>query len=256
MPTTDAKKHVMPSGNEKSFNRLTLFEAFGNSIHDIVPVANTTERAQLVAALTSKAVGPSATNPLFVFRADARGLHRIEYTTDGTLWFPASGVMNFTTKADADSFGASNSGYLTTGDRATIAGVEYQWQGAWRLAELCLAVNVGFGVMTSQQMATLATISLPADAPAGRYLVMYTVATDAGGPNSRYHRVEWGGVDINDSSNQYVSNAPAGGMVASDTLTKIGHTGGAVDVTLKAQVNAAGPIHRYARLTVQFVGVA
>lgn len=130
MPTTNLRKHTIPSGADKSFNRATIFEAFGNSIHDIVPVANTTERAQLVAALNAKGAGPTAANPLVVHRADAPGLHRIEYSADGTVWL--SDVLFFTTKDAADSFAASNGGLLTVGDECQAGSMRYAWSGtAW-----------------------------------------------------------------------------------------------------------------------------
>lgn len=130
MPTTNLRKHTIPSGSDKSFNRATIFEAFGNSIHDIVPVANSTERAQLVTAMNSRGVGPSASNPLVVYRADAPGLHRLEYSTDGTVWL--SDVLYFASKTAADSFGASYGGLLTIGDEARVGADRYRWSGtAW-----------------------------------------------------------------------------------------------------------------------------
>lgn len=136
MPTQNLRKHVIPSGADKSFNRATIFESFGNSIHDVVPVANTTERSQLVTAMTNKGVGPSATNPLVVQRGDAPGLHRIEYTTDGTVWIPASGDLDFPTQDAADAWGATNGGLLRTNDRATVNGKTITWLGSrWSKAD-------------------------------------------------------------------------------------------------------------------------
>lgn len=131
MPTTNARKHTIPAGGDKSFNRATIFEAFGNSIHDVVPVASVLERTQLVSALNAKGVGPSPTNPVVVLRGDARGLHRIEYCMEstGTIWLPASGVLDFANKSAADSFGSANPGLLTAGDRCRISGTEWRWTG-------------------------------------------------------------------------------------------------------------------------------
>lgn len=47
----------------------------------IVPVANTTERATLVANYP-----PSTSRPVFVYRADATQGQRVEYTVDGVTW--------------------------------------------------------------------------------------------------------------------------------------------------------------------------
>jgi len=81
---TDVRKHLAPIGSEtprrQAFNDLSL------SICDLVPVANTTARTQLVSDLTAAGYAPSATHPLYVFRADATAGHETEYTRDGTTW--------------------------------------------------------------------------------------------------------------------------------------------------------------------------
>lgn len=129
MPTTNARKHTIPAGSDKSFNRATIFEAFGNSIHDVIPVTNATERAQLVSALSAKGAGPTASTPLIVIRADAPGMSRAEWSADGTTWIPLSGVLTFPNKTAADTFGASSGGLLATGDEAMIGGVRHRWSG-------------------------------------------------------------------------------------------------------------------------------
>ncbi len=129
MPTTNARKQVIPLGTEASFTRATIFEQFGLSISDVVPVANVTDRAQVVSDLTAKGRGPTSTRPLVVIRADAPGLHRIEYTYDGSVWLPASGVMTFPTITDATSFATANSGLLSVGDRCRIGGIDFRWTG-------------------------------------------------------------------------------------------------------------------------------
>lgn len=129
MPTTNARKHVIPSGADQSITRSTIFESFGNSIRDVVGVANTTERAQLVTDLNAKGQGPTVQRPLVVHRADAPGLHRIEYTVDGSVWLPASGTLAFSTKAAADSFGTANGGLLSVGDLARVGSTIYRWSG-------------------------------------------------------------------------------------------------------------------------------
>ena len=133
----NARKQKTPSGSDTTVSRATIFEAFGNSIRDVVPVANVTERAQLVAALTAAGEAPSTTAPLVVHRADAPGTERVEYTVDGLIFLPASGRLRFASKAAADSFGISNGALLSVNDRAMAAGVELtwtgtQWVGDWR----------------------------------------------------------------------------------------------------------------------------
>ena len=51
-----------------------------------------------------------------------------------------------------------------------------------------------------------------------------------------------------------MSNAPAGGLYAADSMRKLAHAGGAASVVLQVQVNAAGPIFRYARIVVTYIG--
>lgn len=81
----DARKHVAPAGGEtprrQAINDLSL------SINDVVPVANVTERAQLVADLTSAGAPPSSTRPLVVARADAFPGAALEVTQDGVTWY-------------------------------------------------------------------------------------------------------------------------------------------------------------------------
>lgn len=129
---SNARKHVVPGGGDASVSRATIFEAFGNTIHDVVPVANATEAAQVVADLVDAGVGPSTTHPLVVHRADARGLHRLEYTVDGSVWLPASGVLSFANVGARDSWTTANSAYLSVRDRCRIGSTEYWWNGsAW-----------------------------------------------------------------------------------------------------------------------------
>lgn len=127
---SNARKHVTPDGSDVSVGRATIFDQFGQSISDVVPVANTTDRAQVVADLTAEGHGPTASRPLVVIRADAPGLHRIEYTYDGTTFVSGSGTMHFASKGEADSFATSNSSMLTEGDRCIAGGVEYRRAGA------------------------------------------------------------------------------------------------------------------------------
>ncbi len=60
------------------------------SARTIVPVANVTERAALVAALTAASRPPSATSPLHVHRADMSAVGGLEYTINGKDWLVIS----------------------------------------------------------------------------------------------------------------------------------------------------------------------
>lgn len=79
-----ARKHTVPAGGETP--RRQAVNDLAASINDIVPVANATERTQLVTDLTAAGVGPSSARPLYVDRADAPAHSSIERTTDGTTW--------------------------------------------------------------------------------------------------------------------------------------------------------------------------
>lgn len=127
--STDAKKHTSLAAGEVP-SRAALAASI-LSINDVVPVANLTEATQVAAALAL--LGQSfATQPLLVARADARGLHRVEITYNGTDFQAVSGVPSFPNKAAADTFGSANSALLSIGDRCVASGVVYRWSGsAW-----------------------------------------------------------------------------------------------------------------------------
>lgn len=61
-------------------------EALLLQVNDIRPVANVTQRAQLVADLNAAGIGPAPSRPLYVDRADAPAGAWVERTTDGTNW--------------------------------------------------------------------------------------------------------------------------------------------------------------------------
>lgn len=127
----NARRHTIPAGTDQTINRATIFETFGQSVHDVVPVASATDQDLLVSDMQAASVGPSTSNPLVTVRADAPGLHRIELTTDGTTWVPASGVLHFVDDTAKDTFTASNPGLFSIGDRCFAGGIEYRWNGTW-----------------------------------------------------------------------------------------------------------------------------
>lgn len=123
---TDAKKHSTIAAGEKPTR--AAIAAGLLSINDIIPVSGGTEANQVAAAVA--ALGQNlATNPVFVSRADARGLHRVEYTYDGTTWLPASGVLSFASKGAADTWASANSTLLTFGDTAQLSNATLEWNG-------------------------------------------------------------------------------------------------------------------------------
>lgn len=141
--STDVKKHTSIAPGEKP-TRAGLAAAIF-SIDDIIPVANTTEATQVATAVA--AAGQTlASNPVTVSRTDARGLHRIEYSYDGSVWIPTSGVLSFTTKSAADSWASSNAGLLSSGDRCVVGTTEYRYRyGGWVPVDPLVAVTTSGG---------------------------------------------------------------------------------------------------------------
>ncbi|ONI62642.1 hypothetical protein CSIV_14300 [Microbacterium sp. CSI-V] len=126
----DSKKHATLAPGEAP-SRAGLANSL-LSVNDVVPVANATEQAQVVAALSTSEFPVGASRPLTTARADARPLHQIEVSRGGQF-VPASGVLSFPTKTAADAWGSSFSSLLSGGDQCSIGSALYQWDGtAWR----------------------------------------------------------------------------------------------------------------------------
>jgi hypothetical protein len=126
---TDARKHTTLAAGEAP-TRAGLAAAIF-SINDAIPVANATEQAQVGAAIVAQGVDLS-TKPMVTIRADARGLHRIEYSYNGTVFLPASGVLTFASKSAADTWAAANGALLVAADECVAGGVRHVWTGtAW-----------------------------------------------------------------------------------------------------------------------------
>ena len=102
------------------------------SVNDVVPTANATEQAQILAALSSTPYPVAADRPLTTTRGDARALHQVEVSRGGAF-VPISGVLWFATKTAADTWGQSNPALLAVGDRCVAANMDYRWNGAaWK----------------------------------------------------------------------------------------------------------------------------
>lgn len=121
---------MVPAGSDVSVSRATIFESFGLTINDVVPVANVSDRTQLVSDLNGAGVGPSSSRPLVVARADAPGLHRVEITFDGSVWLPVSGTLRFASTGAMNSFGTANGSLLSVGDEAWVGSTRYVWSGS------------------------------------------------------------------------------------------------------------------------------
>jgi len=127
--STDVKKHTSIAAGEVP-SRASLASSI-LSINDIIPVANATEAGQVATAAASAGQVLSSA-PITVSRADAPGLHRIELSTDGTNWRPASGVLHFTNDTARDSWTTTNSALLSVNDVCVSNGFNGYWNGsAW-----------------------------------------------------------------------------------------------------------------------------
>lgn len=261
---SNARKQTIPAGSDTTVSRDTIFKDFGNSIRDVVPVANTTERTQLVVDLTAESQAPSSTKPLVVYRHDAPGAHRLEWTVDGTVWLPASGVLRFANDTDRNSWTTSNSGYLSTGDICFSNNIAYRWSGtAWNVAST-QAVSVssrkgGTQSLTASTMTNVLTVALPSTAPPGVYQVIAVASTWSGSATTHFKQVRRGGTSSTGSGTAFSGTADSVSAAASvdvertfmDTFT---HTGGALDFWLDVQTNAAGNANAACRLQVVFLG--
>lgn len=123
----DAKKHNIPAPGEAP-TRAALELGF-LSINDIIPVTNVTEQAQLKAALAGTAYPIAATRPATTMRGDAPALHAIEYSRDGNVWLPASGVLHFASIAARNTWTNNNGALLSPGDHCIVAGYDGVWDG-------------------------------------------------------------------------------------------------------------------------------
>lgn len=126
------RKHDIPAGTDASITRATIFETFGNSINDIIPVSGNTERAQVISDLIAAGFTIDGTHPVFIYNAANAGLHRVEVTFDGTVFIPMSGVLEFASTSARDTWTSSNGALLRSGDKCIVGAVEYSWvSGAW-----------------------------------------------------------------------------------------------------------------------------
>lgn len=266
---TNARKHTIPAETDTSITDETIFEVFGNSIRDVVPVANVTERSLLVSALTAEGEGPSAGRPLVVLRQDARGLHRIEYTIDGTTWVPASGVPDFPSKAVADSWGLANASMLSIGDRCVAAGVPYVWAlSGWALSNdraLTAQIRKG-GTQTGLDASfkNVLTLSM-VDAPPGRYRLDAVCVTYSNAVATHFKSARVGGESGNvatgtpmNGAGDWIQNWPSNVHCKQTDAWFFDWAGGDLSVHLDAAIDT-GTTRAAAdgcRLAVSYIGPA
>lgn len=99
MPNVSPEKVRTPAGSDP-YNLPTDLRLFGESVRTFVPVANTTERAAVVAQMATAGRPVTTGNPLVVIRADAPAGAEIEYSLNGTAWAtlggtPATDIVSF-----------------------------------------------------------------------------------------------------------------------------------------------------------------
>lgn len=83
---TDAFNRTIPPATGVTPDWRGMIEDFSASIYAPIPVANTTARTSLAAAIVSAGYTITSAHPLFVYRADAPAGWRTEYSEDGTNW--------------------------------------------------------------------------------------------------------------------------------------------------------------------------
>lgn len=125
--TLDARKHTTIAAGEKP-TRAALAASI-LSPNDVIPVANQTEQGQVATAVAAAGI-TLASAPMVSIRADAPGLHRIEYSFNGTTWIPSSSVLHFANDTARDSWTTTNSALLTVGDTCYSNNLEYSWSGS------------------------------------------------------------------------------------------------------------------------------
>lgn len=210
---TDAKKHTTIAAGETP-SRAALAAAI-LSVSDVIPVANATEATQVATAVA--AAGQNlATAPVTVARADARGLHRIEYSYDGAVWLPASGVLTFASKSAADTWAAAHSSLLATGDLCRIGGAVYEWAGKWYPIGMRAVFNAATATNVPNNSPTAIDLDAPGDLPpditwsestkeitigrAGRYRLMAGGRWQTNGTGYRVLQMQQNGNPLNGRS--------------------------------------------------------
>jgi hypothetical protein len=154
MPVANARKHQVPAAGDAP-SRAGIAGPF-ETINDIVPVADTTDRANVATA-----IGPTASRPLYVHRADAPVGQELEVTEDGTTW-------------------------------RTI--LSYKGQSTWTFERISANATDSFasGSMVSLISATIT------DAPIGRYLITGLLVLSAAASTSGNFRLTVGSTGLSE----------------------------------------------------------
>lgn len=217
MPTTDLRGHTVPvAGDHPSRTAWVLNPLM--TVRDPIPVADVTARAAKIVALAgaSPAVVPSTANPVFVFRADAPAGAQLEFTTNGSTWYTVPGYVPI----------ASRSVHARRGSSGAFAS----------------------GSFTSIQSATL-----PAAAPAGLYVVSFTLMLSCTVTAVGYLRGNFAGVGVTGDDPFEVNT----GIRSHSVQVPVTHSGGATTIEVQAQVSAGtGTAPAGSRVSAVWMGPA
>lgn len=132
----DTVSHEIPLGSDAPAR--SAFDKLSRSIRDAIPVANTTARTAMLAALASvsPAVTPSASSPIFFHQADLPAHVRTIYTQDGSNFISLSGMYvwaNASARAAATGMATDARGYqVDTRAEYRYTGSAWQaWESNW-----------------------------------------------------------------------------------------------------------------------------
>ncbi|MDF2916000.1 MAG: hypothetical protein K0S70_217 [Microbacterium sp.] len=107
MPNVSPENVRTPAGSD-AYALTTDLRLMGESIRSLVPVASTSARDAVVAAMVTAGRPVTTANPIIVVRADAPAGAEVEISTDGTNWR----TLGSDSGANVTSFGT---GWSSTG---------------------------------------------------------------------------------------------------------------------------------------------
>jgi hypothetical protein len=134
MATTDARGHTVPEATDHPTRQGWVLDPL-MTVRDATPVANTTERAQLIVDLAahSPSIVPSTTEPVFVWRANAVAWHKLEVTEDGTTWRPVypTPVTTVVTSGSSSTSGTTELVLASSGAVTYDGNTKVRFSFAW-----------------------------------------------------------------------------------------------------------------------------
>lgn len=124
---------------------------------------------------------------------------------------------------------------------------------AW-VSSTCWTGRLGTNTtITASTYTDVLTVSLPSDAPAGRYSIVAFPFTWSGSATTHFRRVKWGATTLDGGT--VGMSVPAGSDFCFPGEWQVDHTGGAVKVVLGVQVNGGSPAaNAECRVQVTYLG--